>query len=177
MELESYVRSNTAVSHPKLDGQVPKTIMSGQTADISHFAELGWYDWIKFFDTLTGYPEPKEVLGRWLGPAIDIGPAMTSKVLKSNGQVIYTSTSHPLTDDEMADPTETKLQAEFNTAITNKLGAPIVEATAMSTPFRRWTNHRAREEKSNSTLALAQASELIPIFSCPLDSNTYSELF
>ena len=52
-----------------------------------------------------------------------------------------------------------------------------VEATAISTPFRRWMNRRAREEKSNSTLALAQASELIPIFSCPLDSNTYPELF
>ena len=53
----------------------------------------------------------------------------------------------------------------------------IVETTAISTPFRRWMNRRAREEKSNSTLALAQASELIPIFSCPLDSNTYLELF
>ena len=42
---------------------------------------------------------------------------MTSKVRKSNGQVIYTSTYHPLTDDEMADPTETKLRAEFDTAI------------------------------------------------------------
>ena len=60
---------------------------------------------ISTFDTLTGYPEPKEVLGQWLGPAIDIGPAMMSKVLKSNGQVIYNSTYRPLTDDEMADPT------------------------------------------------------------------------
>ena len=109
LELESYVHSNTAVPHPELDGQVPETIMSGQMADISHFAELEWYDWIKFFDTLTGYPEPKEVLDQWLGPAIDIGPAMTSKVLKSNGQVIYTSTYRLLTDDEMVDPTETKL--------------------------------------------------------------------
>ena len=63
LELESYVHSNIAVSHPELDGQVPETIMSGQMADISHFAKLGWYDWIKFFDTLAGYPEPKEVLG------------------------------------------------------------------------------------------------------------------
>ena len=62
LELESYVRSNTAVPHPKLDDQVPETIMSGQMADISHFTELGWYDWIKFFDTLAGHPEPKEVL-------------------------------------------------------------------------------------------------------------------
>ena len=35
----------------------------------------------------------------------------------------------------------------------------IVGATAMATPFRRWTTCRARKEKTNSTLALAQASE------------------
>ena len=101
-------------------------------ADISHFAELGWYDWIKFFDTFTGYPEPKEVLGRGLGPAIDIAPAMMSKVLRSNGQVIYTSTYHLLTDDEMADPTETKLRAEFDMAITTKLGSPLTDSNLRS---------------------------------------------
>ena len=49
-ELEFFnTHSNTVVPHPELDGQVPETIMSGQMADISHFAELGWYNWIKFF--------------------------------------------------------------------------------------------------------------------------------
>ena len=57
---------------------------------------------------------------------------MMSKVLKSNGQVIYTLTYHLLTDDEMVDPTETKLQAEFDTAITNKLGAPITDSDLRS---------------------------------------------
>ena len=37
-------------------------------------------------------------------------------------------------------------------------GQPV-GATAMATPFRRWTTCRARKEKTNSTLALAQASE------------------
>ena len=52
-----------AIAYPELDRQVPETNMSGQTADISHFAEFVWYDWIKFYDIPTGYPEPKEVLG------------------------------------------------------------------------------------------------------------------
>ena len=38
-------------------------------------------------------------------------------------------------------------------------GPVPVGATAMATPFRRWTTCRARKEKTNSTLALAQASE------------------
>ena len=128
LELESYVHSNMAIAHPELDRLVPETIMSGQKADISHFAKFAWYDWIKFYDILTGYPEPKEVLGQWLGPAIDIGPAMTSKILKPNGQVIYTLTYQALTDDEMANPNEIKLHEDFNAAVTNQLGAPISDS-------------------------------------------------
>ena len=56
LELESYIHSNISVAHPELDGQVPETIMLGQTADISPFDALGWYDWIKYYDTLQGYP-------------------------------------------------------------------------------------------------------------------------
>ena len=63
LELESYIRFNTAIAHPELDGQVPETIMSGQTADISPFAALGWYNWIKYYDPVHGYPKHKENLG------------------------------------------------------------------------------------------------------------------
>ena len=59
--------------------------------------------------------------------AVDIGPAMTSKVLKSNGQVIYTSTYCALTDDEMANPEETKARQAFDGAVVVKLGAPMSE--------------------------------------------------
>ena len=51
-----------------------------------------------------------------------------------------------------------------------------VETTAMSTSFRRWTTFRARKEKSNSTLALAQASELVAMFSCSLLLTTCFKL-
>ena len=125
LELESYIRSNTAIAHPELDGQVPETIMSGQTADISHFATLRWYDWIKYYDPIHGYPEHKEILGRWLGPAVDIGPAMTCKILKANGQIIYTSTYRALTDDEMANPDEAKARHAFDSAVSDKLGAAM----------------------------------------------------
>ena len=153
LELEAYVHCNTVVPHPKLDGQVTETIMSGQTADMSHFAELGWYDWIKFFYILTCYPEPKEVHGQWLGPAINIGPAMMSKVLKSNGQVIYASSYFLLTDDKMADPTETKLRAEFDTAITTG----------------KLKKECARSFTSTVTISLGQADRRVPpalLFGC-----------
>ena len=43
-------------------------------------------------DTSIPFPETPLVLGRDLGLAIDIGPAMTRKILKANGQIVYRST-------------------------------------------------------------------------------------
>ena len=53
-------------------------------------------------------PEYKQVLGRYQGPSIDIGLAMTAKILKANGKVIHTSTYRSLTPDEMAQADEVK---------------------------------------------------------------------
>jgi hypothetical protein len=56
-----------------------------------------------FRDTSLSYPDTPLVLGRDLGPAIDIGPAMTRKILKENGKVVYRSTVRSLLPDEIAD--------------------------------------------------------------------------
>jgi len=124
IELESYIRSNTAIDNYELQGQVAETVVSGQTADISPFIEHGWYDWVKWWDTQSKYPAPREVLGRWLGPAIDVGPAMTSKILLESGYVVYRSTVRGLNDDEVASPEEQKMREEFDTKIHRKLGKP-----------------------------------------------------
>jgi hypothetical protein len=61
-------------------------------------------------------------LGRDLGAAIDIGPAMTRKILKQNGSVMYRSIVRPLTQDEIQSPTEQKEREEFDIAIEEKFG-------------------------------------------------------
>jgi hypothetical protein len=88
IELESMIRSSTALDSYELNGQVPETIVSGQTADISPFVEYSWYDWVKYYDKTASFPNPKELIGRWLGPTVDLGPAMTAKIDR-----IYTRTS------------------------------------------------------------------------------------
>jgi len=60
-------------------GQVPETIMTGSTADISHIAEFGWYDWVMYRDNIPSYPDDKLILGRYLGPATDVGLALTDR--------------------------------------------------------------------------------------------------
>ena len=68
------------------------------------------------------YPDDTMILGRDLGPAIDIGPAMTRKVLKANGKVVYRSIVRSLTPDELADETMTKEREKFTESIAKLFG-------------------------------------------------------
>ena len=122
LERECYIRSNTAHNIYSLAGEVPETMVSGETSDISQFAEYRWYEWVKFRDTSVPFPDDKMILGRDLGPSIDIGPAMTRKVLKANGQVLHRSTVRPLTPDEWESPDEKKAHQEFDVSVHRVLG-------------------------------------------------------
>jgi hypothetical protein len=71
-------------------------------------------------EVLGQFPEPKEVLGRWLGPSLDIGPAMTAKISKSNGQVLHLSSHRALNDDEWINPEEIKAREAYDKLIEEK---------------------------------------------------------
>ena len=58
LELECYIRSHTALDNYKLQGQVPKMILSGQTSNISPFVEIPWYGWVYYCDSWASYREP-----------------------------------------------------------------------------------------------------------------------
>jgi hypothetical protein len=98
---EAYARSHTSLDIYGLEGQVPESKIKGETVDISTIAEYAWYEWVKFRDTPAKFPVSKIQLGRYLGAAIDIGPAMTRKNLKQNGTVMYRSSVRSLTQDEI----------------------------------------------------------------------------
>jgi hypothetical protein len=152
LEMESMIRSNTAHDIYELGGEVPETIMSGETSDISQLCELGWYEWCKFRDVAAPFPQDKMKLGRYLGPSVDIGPAMTAKVLKSNGQVIHTSTYRSLTPDEIAQSEEIKSREDFDKRIAQKLGKSTqpedIEPDVVETPvFERYEDDHDGEVK------------------------------
>ena len=108
VELESYVRSHTAHNIYCLNGETPEAIMSGETLDISQIFELEWYEWIMFRDLAVSFTEDNMIPGRYLGISIDIGTAMTVKILKSNGEVVHRSTHQYLLLEELGS-TEQKL--------------------------------------------------------------------
>ena len=102
IKLKAYIHSNTAHDIFILQGKVPEMAMSGKMSDISQFCEFPFYGWIMFRDQPVAFLDNNPVLGRYLGPAINVGPALTAKILKANAEVVYQSMYCALTDVERA---------------------------------------------------------------------------
>ena len=101
------LRSNTELDYHILDSEVPEMLMTGQTYDISHICEYAWFYWVMFHDgPHVSYPDNNIVLGRYLGPTLDVGPAMCAKMLKRNGKVVPRSTLRALTREEIDSPVQ-----------------------------------------------------------------------
>ena len=66
-------------------------------------------------------------VGRWLGPAIDVGSDLTYKIFKSNGQVVPRLTIRHLTHDELTNPDHIAMKKAFNKNIIQKIGVPATE--------------------------------------------------
>ena len=78
-----------------------------------------------FRDTAIPFPGDKYVLGRYLGPSIDIGPAMTAKILKENGQVVHRSTVRGLTPEEEASEETKQKRSAFDMEVSRRLGPSV----------------------------------------------------
>ena len=59
--------------------------MLGSTVNISNLCQFGWFDWVMFRDSVSTFPDYTHILGRYLGPAIDVGSALSAKIIKRNG--------------------------------------------------------------------------------------------
>ena len=122
LELEAYIRSSMTLDIFELDEMTLRTKMSGETSDITNFCEFGWYHWVYFRDTYVAFPGDNVVLGRYCGPSIDVGPALTANILRKNGQQVHSSTYRLLTPDELVNPDDIKAHDGFDTAIGEQLG-------------------------------------------------------
>jgi hypothetical protein len=118
--LMEMIRSSTTNSIYMTAGQVPETIMTGETADISQICQFGWFDWVMYHDPAK-FPDNKMILGRYLGPAIDVGSMLTCKILLPNGQYVCRSTLRHLNNDERNSEVHKAQRLQFDQAI-KKLG-------------------------------------------------------
>ena len=104
---------------------MPETIFSSQTSDIFPWEGIRWYDWYKFWDQEESFPEYKDILGRWLVPSLDVGPAITLKVLKSNRQLIHVSNLRPLNKIEEVHPDHIKERGIYDDMVKANIGGPV----------------------------------------------------
>ena len=96
--------------------------MKGSTPDISNLCKFEWYDWVMFNDSPATYPDHQFQLGRWLGPAQDVGSAMAYKILKANGERVCRSTVRHLTQDDLDSKVHKETRRLFDAGIEEKLG-------------------------------------------------------
>ena len=128
LEYIGELRSHIAHPLPALQGRTPIELATGDTPDISHFLYFHFYQPVYYWEP-ANFPEAKEHIGRWLGPAHNVGQALCYKILKPNGQMVIRSTVRTM------DPTDTTALAalrEFDLALHQVLGcpeavAPVVE--------------------------------------------------
>ena len=100
LELEA---SHAILDLFELQGQVPVMILSGQTADIWPFIECRWHEFVRWYDTRAPFPDYRERCGRFLGPSLNIEPAMMAKILKENSQIIHLCNYWSLNETQLSD--------------------------------------------------------------------------
>jgi hypothetical protein len=127
IELEALIRSSTSNNIYMNNGKVPETIMTGSTANISHICEFGWYDMVMFRDNVPTFTDIKLTLGQYLGPATNVGSALTAKIFKANGQTVCRSTLQHLNNKEIHCPIHQEMCRVFNESITHHLGPNATE--------------------------------------------------
>ena len=92
-----FIYSHTSQTAYELQDEVPETITTCQTEDISNICGYDWYAWVMFLDDITSYPEYRRTLGRYIGPAIDVGSSLCYKILKADGNISCRNTVRSLT--------------------------------------------------------------------------------
>jgi hypothetical protein len=75
-----------------------------------------------FRDSVPTFPDVKLILEQYLGPATNVGSALTAEILKLNGQTGCRSTLRHLTDEEIHCPIHLEMRRVFYETIASHLG-------------------------------------------------------
>lgn len=105
------LRTLTCTDNIHLDGHTPFSKIHHYSPDISEFITFSFFDWVWYHDPRD--PD-RSLIGRWLGPAHDIGQGFAYHILTEKGTVKTRSSVAPITDTEMQAP-DLKVQLEHFT--------------------------------------------------------------
>jgi len=120
LQYHSRVRCLTALNIRELDGEVPDTLMFGDTSDISALAEFAWYDYVWYLSPEDENLERKRI-GRYCGPSFDIGDYLCARILTAKAKFVSRTSVFPLKPEELSsDAVKQKLEA-YETTLKEKL--------------------------------------------------------
>ena len=98
-EYVSAIRSIVAVNNAYLDDVSPFQKVHGYPPNITEYTLFPWYDWVEYND----YDNHEtSCIGRWLGPAHNVGQGYAHYILSSSGKVVTRSTVIPISESDRA---------------------------------------------------------------------------
>ena len=89
---------------------------------LAHSANLAFWDWVKLRDHGVTFPNDALVQGKFQGPSIGVGPAMTSHIMKASGKIEDHLTVPALTPMEHINATLFWQQQEFLASMQDQWG-------------------------------------------------------
>ena len=116
------IRQHTVNSVHELEGEVPATKLTGETADISHLCEFGWYDYVWYIDPQqrSEAMETKR-LGRYCGPSTNHGDAMSSMIITDKARFVHRTSVFPIKEEEWSTDAFKERVANFEASLKEKL--------------------------------------------------------
>ncbi|MGH7974356.1 MAG: reverse transcriptase domain-containing protein [bacterium] len=87
MQYVVYLLNHLAV--PKLKQRTPVEVAFGNTPDISNLLQYHWFAKVYVYDNIVSFPDTKERLGHYVGPAENCGDALTHKVYMLDTEKIW----------------------------------------------------------------------------------------
>jgi hypothetical protein len=99
-------------------------------------------------------PDKRLTLGRYLGPVIDIGLALTAKTLKQNNQYVCRLTLHHLTPEETLCMAQIAARLHFDNMIVERIGLKSVPGELpvedLTPEYEHYHGHTIAENTDNT---------------------------
>ena len=106
---------------PELKGQTPLTHLTGETTDISHLAEFGYFDMVWFISPEGSDSIQIKKLGRYTGPADTVGDALCATVCDEKLIEFHRTSVFPLSDSDKVNPDIIKKMEAFDREMESNL--------------------------------------------------------
>lgn len=123
------IHNKTASNLYALEDRTPYEAVMGDTPDISSLIGFDFYDPVWYYEQTAAFPEPKRLMGRWLGEAQDFGQAMCYWLLSENASPIVRSTVQLVTKDQLQTTEVQQQLKELDLKIHEKCGEPSNESS------------------------------------------------